>query len=126
MKAERSDERIEFIDLAKGIAISLMVLCHCGFTGPLRVWIYAFHMPFFFIVSGYVKSLLNRNQRDIHVYLKKSFLTIIVPYILFALIYCFGDNGFKDWAGVFYGSRNSLAAVKCATPLWFLPCFFIA
>lgn len=70
--------------------------------------------------------MLSYNKRNILVYLKKTVLNIMMPYILFALIYCFGNNGFKDWFGVLYGSRDSLMEVICATPLWFLPCFFIA
>ena len=48
-------ERVKFIDIAKGIGIMLMVLCHTGFTNvPSIQIIYAFHMPLFFIISGHL------------------------------------------------------------------------
>lgn len=47
-------KRKTHIDYAKFIGIYLMILCHAGFQNQLTVWIYAFHMPLFFILSGYV------------------------------------------------------------------------
>lgn len=49
-------KRIEYIDLAKAIAILLMVLGHCASLNDIpliRSVIYSFHMPLFFIISGY-------------------------------------------------------------------------
>ena len=122
---DNSVNRINYIDVAKGIVISLMVLCHCGFSGPGRVWIYSFHMPFFFFVSGFLKSI-NQKTRSISEIFSKLLLTLIIPFFIFSLIYCFGSNGIQDWGYIIYGSRNSLAEAKCATPMWFLPCFFLS
>ena len=51
---------------------------------------------------------------------------LLIPYFIFALIFCFGSNGLSDWGYILYGSRNTLFLAKSFTPLWFLPCFFIA
>ena len=48
------NQRLDSIDLAKGIAIFLMILCHSGMNNGITQWIYAFHMPLFFVVSGYL------------------------------------------------------------------------
>lgn len=45
-------ERILYVDIAKFVGITLMVIGHSGLTGYLENWIYAFHMPFFFLISG--------------------------------------------------------------------------
>lgn len=37
----------------KALAIMLMVLCHCNGNASLHQIVYAFHMPLFFIVSGF-------------------------------------------------------------------------
>ena len=45
------DNRIEWIDIAKGIGIILVIAGHCfylGYSYPL----YAFHMSLFFLLSG--------------------------------------------------------------------------
>jgi fucose 4-O-acetylase-like acetyltransferase len=41
-----------YVSIAKGIAIVLMVIGHAGCPALLHDTIYSFHMPFFFIVSG--------------------------------------------------------------------------
>lgn len=43
----------DFITIAKGIGIMLMVLGHSGFCDFGNAVIHMFHMPLFFFVSGY-------------------------------------------------------------------------
>lgn len=45
-------KRIKWIDIAKGIAIILVVLSHVD--GPGKFYIEQFHMPFFMLISGYL------------------------------------------------------------------------
>ena len=42
-------KRLEYIDIARGIGIVLVVLGHClsQLDGSLRTFIYSFHMPLF-------------------------------------------------------------------------------
>jgi len=50
-----TDERIHYIDMAKGICISLMVLGHSySRENMILQWLNSFHMPFFFIMSGFL------------------------------------------------------------------------
>ena len=51
-------ERIVWVDFAKGSAIILVVLGHFS-EGDLQKFIFVFHMPFFFVMAGY---LLNFNK----------------------------------------------------------------
>lgn len=46
-------KRIEWVDIAKGIAIMLMVIGHEVSNGLVYALIFSFHMPLFFILSGY-------------------------------------------------------------------------
>lgn len=46
--------REEWIDVSKSILIYLMVLGHCMAGNGVNTWFYAFHMPAFFIISGYL------------------------------------------------------------------------
>ena len=46
--------RLEHIDILKGLLIILVVIGHIGGIPTLHKYIYWFHMPCFFILSGYV------------------------------------------------------------------------
>lgn len=49
------NKRVEWIDLAKGLGMLLVILGHCVcFGGIMHNAIFAFHMPLFFILSGIV------------------------------------------------------------------------
>ena len=48
--------RISYIDIAKGIGIFLVIWGHIILSGPAYNIIYAFHMPLFFFLSGFVFS----------------------------------------------------------------------
>jgi polysaccharide biosynthesis protein PslL len=70
------------IDIAKGIAIFSVVLAHID-TGLKSQIIYLFHMPFFFIASGY----FHRVDRDEIGYLQKKCTSLLVPYFVYLLIF---------------------------------------
>ena len=50
-----SKERLNYIDLMKGIGIFLVVSGHAG--SPFVDWIYSFHMGLFFWISGYTFAI---------------------------------------------------------------------
>ena len=58
--------RIDYIDIARGIVIVLMVLGHSYSQSNVIVhWLYSFHMPFFFIVSGHLSAMKREEQVNI-------------------------------------------------------------
>ena len=40
--------RVEWIDMAKGLGIIFVLLGHARFPDEIITWIYSFHMPLFF------------------------------------------------------------------------------
>ena len=42
------------ISIGKGVCILLMVIGHSACPKALKDWLYMFHMPFFFFISGYL------------------------------------------------------------------------
>lgn len=69
------------IDAAKGIAIILVVLGHvCTGIPWLVKWIYSFHMPLFFMISGYLRE--GKEYGDFVPFLKKK------QYLCFIHIIC--------------------------------------
>lgn len=45
-----------WIDVLKGIGIILVVIGHISLDNGMSNWIYTFHMPMFFALSGYLWS----------------------------------------------------------------------
>jgi fucose 4-O-acetylase-like acetyltransferase len=117
-----TDKRIGWIDISKCVGIFLVVLCHCGLKTTLTQWVYSFHMPLFFFVSGMVYVQKGAFKE----FLYRRFRQIMVPFFLFALILCFGVQSYKDWVNILIANRNSLSESLSFTPLWFLPCLFLS
>jgi len=74
---ERKNERIVWIDWAKSICIFLMVVGHWTQNDNVLLFIYSFHMPALFIVSG----ILYKPRPWI-----KSMLSFAVPVAFFSLV----------------------------------------
>jgi fucose 4-O-acetylase-like acetyltransferase len=115
-----NNKRINYIDTAKCIGIFLMILGHSGLTGNMLIYIYAFHMPLFFILTGYVTD--EYLPKSIIAFSVRRIKTLLVPFFCYALM--FSHESFTKWIYILYGSRNGLAIADTFTPLWFLPCLF--
>lgn len=77
------ETHLSWIDQAKGIGVILVILGHLIYhqdsLTPMAKAIYSFHMPMFFILSGYV---LNEVDFSFFYYVKKKFLRLVVPVLL--------------------------------------------
>ncbi len=78
------EERDLRIDIARGIAIFSVVLAHLD-TGLKGQIIYLFHMPFFFIVSGYLHHV---DRHEIG-FLRKKITSLLVPYFGYLFVFRF-------------------------------------
>jgi fucose 4-O-acetylase-like acetyltransferase len=78
----QNDARDETFDMLKGVAIVLVILGHCR-VGPLYSFIYSFHMPLFFFISGYFLKI-----RPLKEELYLSTQRLIVPYIFASCCIC--------------------------------------
>ena len=105
--------RIEWLDSLKGFAIFLVVVGHVilGYmhTGMFieHQWslqfvydvIYSFHMPLFFIISGFLYKLTWR-QKDIRLAksISNKVLNMVLMYILFSVVFwIFKYNCSRVW-----------------------------
>ena len=108
--------RIEWIDITKGIAIFLMVIGHTSIPVPLSKWIWSFHMPLFFIISG---LLFNKEKyTSIKYFFKSRIRSLAIPYIVFSSIILFTRNDLSWTRWLYEGWMNGWA-------LWFIPVLFI-
>ena len=79
-----SDDRIVYLDIAKGIGIVLMVMGHSFIWRWFDILIHGFHMPLFFFVSGLLFTF-KADKRWHEVFLGKC-RTILIPYAVFGLL----------------------------------------
>ena len=87
---------IEWIDSLKGLAIILVVLGHnTGGENDAYHFFYTFHMPLFFLISGFLFSMKPPLE-----YLERSFRHLMVPYIAFLgcyALYQIISSNFIQW-----------------------------
>lgn len=69
-----------YIDLLRAIGIILMVLAHIPLANSFVHFVHGFHMPLFFVISGYLY------YKGGYKHLFKTGKKLIVPYISFSLI----------------------------------------
>ncbi|KAF1708703.1 acyltransferase family protein [Pseudoxanthomonas sacheonensis] len=73
------------IDAAKGVAIALVVLGHAkGIPAEFTVLAYSFHVPLFFLLSGWLS--LRRNADTAVQRLATLARTLLVPYVFFFFV----------------------------------------
>ena len=83
---ESTGRRIGWVDAAKGFAILLVIVGHTLQTGTFtRNIIFSFHIPLFFILSGYTFRP-SANWADFFYRLKKDALHLLGPYVLTGLL----------------------------------------
>lgn len=90
-------QRVKYLDIAKGLLITLVVIGHAwrsvydnGLLHNADIyhlvdsWIYAFHMPAFFFISG--MFALHSAQQSVKKNIEKKLRTIAYPYLLWSVI----------------------------------------
>jgi len=113
---KNKDIRYDFIDILKSFAIFFVVVGHLYISEKLNNWIYSFHMPLFFMISGF---LLKQKHLEIAplMFVKELFLKYIIPYSIFFLgAYLFLGMGLNRI--VFYYFSGFAV-------LWFLAALFL-
>lgn len=73
------EKRITWIDTVRGGAMICVVLGHLG-VGFINDIVYAFHMPVFFMLTGYMVRI-NQKELDCKV-VQKKFLSLMRPYFI--------------------------------------------
>ena len=72
--------RLTYIDIAKGFAMLCIITGHFGIVTANR-FVYTFHVPLFFLISGYFLS----TRLDLKAFVKKKVRQLIVPYYVTGL-----------------------------------------
>ena len=117
------NKRIQWIDLCKAIGIYLVVLGHFLPVGtPLKIIIYSFHVPLFFILSGF---LLKTERGWVSQVFRRARL-LLLPYFGFATVSLFYYVAFPinkmDIVTKFFFWKGETVWNE---PLWFLFTLFV-
>jgi fucose 4-O-acetylase-like acetyltransferase len=141
--------RDDSIAIAKALGIILVVIGHstynAGYQDEVKKFIYMFHMPLFFILSGYFFKMKYVNEKMSFV--KKKIRGLYLPYIewliafillhnFFCVINVYNDS-ILDWGASYYSIHDMLCRFKftllmdfgggCERLLggfWFIPVLF--
>jgi len=132
-------KREVWVDYAKSIAIFLVIVGHAGLpeSSSLRQFVYSFHMPAFFIISGYLFKKTDIRFKD---FINKNIKQLVVPFLIFNLLLwlylivfaCVFDNQninidrlfVKPFIGIILGCDSFISSMP-NTPCWFLICLFV-
>lgn len=132
----KTQKRIAWIDIAKGITIFLVVFGHTLRGGIGQRIVYSFHVSTFFLLAGMTCNTDNLKSR-----IKNDFQRILIPYysfgvlsvLIFAFLGTFAASQLQLDVNVSL-DRNFLellyacprgGRLKFNMPLWFLPCLFV-
>ncbi len=128
------NKRVAYLDISKFIAIFSMVICHTLVPHLFDSIVHAFHMPIFFIVSGWCFNLKKHNRFS--PFALSRIRTLIVPYFFWGIVLFFGWETFYYFVNssqmfslkvfvksIFY---NNALVSPFATVQWFLTCMFFA
>lgn len=124
MQSTNQLSRINWIDMAKGYGTLLVIYAHLG-EGALRTWMYSFHLPLFFFLSGYVF----RTKDNFIEFVCGKIKSIVVPYfclgipmVLFRMFERYREGApVKE---VLISLLKQLMKQERFWTLWFIACLF--
>ena len=115
-------QRQVWIDWMKVLGMLTIVWGHC-FPKGMDTFLYAFNVPLFFLISGY----LTRRESSMHICFNKCLHNLIIPYFILAFIKAAGpffkhlSDGQSIWTflGILGGFHSINGIVGCNN-LWFV------
>ncbi len=125
-------ERLEWVDVARGIGIVAVVAAHVWTRGGVRDALYSFHMPLFFLLSGY----LTRPQ-PVAGFAGRQVEGQMRPYFAFLALLILADQIIEPLKGnrpIFSHWPHDLIPILLGgtwlrgpyTIFWFVPCLMVA
>lgn len=110
--------RINWLDTSKGVTILLMILGHSSIPIFLSNFIWLFHMPLFFIASGWTT---NWQKTDIKSFINKKCRTLLLPFFIYSFfvltIYIY--QGWGNFTNMILNGWEAYA-------LWFIPVLLLS
>jgi len=127
----QNGKRLMGLDMARGIAIILVVIGHSGFISHnCNIWISSFHLPLFFIISGILAGIRQEEEQSLSKLALQKARSIMIPYLWFSIGSVCLDilqvlvGNFK-WSTVWEHVTQTLT-LQGYSVLWFLPVLYLA
>lgn len=119
--------RLEYIDIAKGILILLVMIGHVYESGPVHDFIYSFHMAGFFLISGMLFRYSSPIKRPIGEMIVHKTKTLMIPYFCFevygVVLSVITEGPYLNIKGYIY---QILTFELTNVPLWFLVVLYLS
>ena len=128
MKNNLIKTRFDDIDILRGLGIIIMVMGHVGFSGIFDVWIHTYHMPLFFVISGFFFRK-RENFRIKEIVIKKA-KSLLIPYLFFGIfhyilwLFVFIEPEYKIWEPIIRLFSFNTVHLPIAGALWFFTALF--
>ncbi len=125
-------DKIEWVDTLKFIGIVAVILGHI--RSPLGEFIFSWHMPLFFVLSGFFIRL----ELEPLQFFNKEIKRLIIPYFIFVTLALVVETSkrfilhrapldfFNELKGVFFWMDMDSLINSYAFILWFLPALFVS
>lgn len=130
------ENTLHYIDTLKGVAIVLVLIGHRSFHPNVTYFIYLFHMPLFFFLSGFLDKMKYQSWGEI---VRKKGARLLYPYVVFGILILIYNTVFdlvmgnitedKLWkriVALVYGNCIWENNSDYIGTLWFLVALFIA
>lgn len=120
--------RLQYIDIAKGIGILLVIIGHSISIHSITSTIYSFHMPLFFILSGFFL----KKEEKLKSAITKGFRTLICPYIFTGIIITIVATYYNHdiirnlLEFILVDCKISNFQISNIGAIWFLVCLYIS
>lgn len=121
-----SDKRIDWIDTARGLGLL------CVFVGHLNVpyasaWVYLFHMPLFFFLSGLLYPGCKKYSFSSFAW--RRFKSLVIPYFTLGsvifLFYCIVYSYYREPSSVYLEMLHEFLVQEHYWTIWFLAALFL-
>lgn len=120
-------KRIKYLDSTKGLLILTVILGHIFTKGYLHDFIYTFHMPAFFIISGILFNYSKSIQKDFTYFLKTKIYTLFLPIFLIEVFGIAMDILNYGYTQNIFGYLYNLLHLRFNNGgNWFIFCLFIS
>lgn len=124
MEKDNSSQRIQWIDMAKGYGMIFVIIGHWNIP-IITDYLYAFHIPLFFFLSGVVYSLKNTFVS----FFKTKVQRVIIPYFCLGITVVFANLLFSKSLGFgltdIINEVGLLVVQERYTTLWFFSCLLM-
>ena len=115
------------IDILRGLMIICVLIGHCSFASHLKLDVFWFHMPVFFMISGYLIKIPLQNPFKNREYLKKKTVRYVLPYFSYSIVlYCIfhPESILKNLVRTLYAGYNNITIYSY--PFWFINTLFVS